>query len=274
MKATSPPVALSIAGSDSGGGAGIQADLRSFQSLGVYGTAALTAVTAQNTQGVFSIEAVSPRMLSEQIEAVLRDFPIQSAKTGMLYSKEHIEAVLKIWKKLNKKIPLVIDPVLVSGNGRSLTKSSSDFLIPLKELIGLSALSTPNLPEMEAILDIPAIQSVPDMQAACRRFYDAFATSVLLKGGHMPDADNTETTHIVDCFFDGRAMELIRYPRIETRHTHGTGCTLSAAITACLARGENLKAAVGKARGYLQEALLSAPGLGRGNGPLGWPGLV
>lgn len=251
------PCALTIAGSDSGGGAGVQADLRTFAALGVFGTSALTAVTAQSTRGVTDYDEVRPALVRGQIEAVLDDLPVAFAKTGMLASAPVIEAVVEALS--DRPVSLVIDPVMVAKGGASLL--APEAVQALKTLLLPRALLvTPNLPEAAALTGRP-IESVEEQEAAAFALVEMGAKAALVKGGH---AAGDPTDVLVE---GGRARHLSA-PRVETRHTHGTGCTYSAAITALLARGRSLEDAVGEAHAYLQRAIVEAPGLGAGHGPL------
>lgn len=255
------PVALTIAGSDSGGGAGIQADLKTFHAYGCFGTSAITAVTCQNTLGVQGVEGISPENVACQIRAVLGDFPVQAVKMGMLFSARIIREVRKIWEEGSAgSIPLVVDPVMVSTSGHRLL--ADDAISELSEFLQIATLITPNIPEAEVLLG-REIRSGSDMEASIRELRDKTGVAVLLKGGHRE-----ESNWIIDyLLIDGDPI-LIKKPRQNTKNTHGTGCTLSAAITAGLARGENLEAAVIKARDYLERVMRNAPGFGKGKGPM------
>ena len=251
-------VALTVAGSDSGGGAGIQADLRTFAAHGLHGASAITAVTAQNTVAVVDYVALEPRMVMAQIDAVASDMPVAAVKTGMLATRPIVEAVAEAIARW--RLPhLVVDPVMVAKSGDRLLDSAAeaayrDRLFPLAEVV------TPNLAEAEALLGRP-VRSVEAMAQAARDLRALGPRSVLVKGGHL-EGDP------VDVFFDGQRTEELRAPRIATRNTHGTGCTLSAAIAARLALGADARAAVRDAKAYLTEALRGAYTLGRGAGPV------
>jgi hydroxymethylpyrimidine/phosphomethylpyrimidine kinase len=256
----SRPVALTIAGSDSGAGAGIQADLKTFAAQDVYGLSVLTAVTAQNTLGVRAVQEVDPKIISAQLDAVAEDFQIGAVKTGMLASAAVI-AVVADGLKRHDLNPLVVDPVMVAKSGDRLLHDDAiealrGLLIPLAEVV------TPNLPEAEALAGRP-VRSKADRIAAGRAILAMGAKSVVIKGGHGSEDP------VIDLLVRAEGVEEYQAPRIETTSTHGTGCTFSAAIAAGLARGLPLPEAVGAARRYLSEALESAPGLGRGHGPLG-----
>lgn len=256
---TNHPVALTIAGSDSGGGAGIQADLKTFEALGVYGTSVITAVTAQNTVAVTAVHEIPVSVVRAQLTAVLDDFDPAAVKTGMLSTVPAIRTVAALLGKRPR--PLVVDPVMVSKSGARLLRTSSIEAL-LKELLPLAELVTPNLPEA-AVLAGFAIHSEDDAKAAARRIQAFGARAVLIKGGHGTGAT------VVDGLLDGRTWRRFEHERIESRHTHGTGCTLSAAITAFLARGETLPEAVEHGLEFVSRAIRLAPGLGEGAGPLG-----
>ncbi|WJY26957.1 MULTISPECIES: bifunctional hydroxymethylpyrimidine kinase/phosphomethylpyrimidine kinase [Sporosarcina] len=253
-------VALTIAGSDSGGGAGIQADLKTFQELGVFGTSVLTAITAQNTRGVHAVQPVEPAIVQAQLDAVFSDFPVRAVKTGMLYSAELIEMTAEVLRS-RKTIPLVIDPVMIAKGGASLLQEEA--VRSLRHgLLPLAALVTPNIPEAEVLTGM-TIRSAVDMENAARQLLGLGASAVLLKGGHRTDVPFAE-----DLFLsaDGTSF-LMRSSRIDTQHTHGTGCTFAAAITAELAKGHSLQAAARTAKQFIQLAIEHAPGIGSGHGP-------
>ncbi len=254
-----PRIALTIAGSDSGGGAGIQADLKTFHHFGVYGTSALTLITAQNTLGVREVQLLRPELVAKQIEAVAGDFELCAAKTGALGSEEIIEAVAASVSE--HAIPnLVVDPVMISKHGdRLLANGAVDALQHL--LLPRAALVTPNLHEAAKLLGRP-VESEDQMRDAARSVHDLGAAAVLVKGGQLPGEE------AVDLFYDGAEFVRLAAPRIDTPHTHGTGCTYSAAITALLARGETLVDAVRQAKDFISRAIASAPGLGHGHGPV------
>lgn len=253
-------VALTIAGSDSGGGAGIQADLKTFQELGVFGTSALTAVTAQNTLGVHGVYPIEAAGVDAQIQAVLDDFTVGAVKTGMLFSADIIEAVA-VSLKNNGCPPLVIDPVMIAKGGASLLKDEA--VTALKaHLLPLATLVTPNIPEAEVLADM-TIQSTADYKEAANRILSSGAKAVILKGGHSNDAQFAE-----DFFFgaDGYSFT-IKSERIATKDTHGTGCTFSAAITAFIAQGKSLQEAVHEAKVFIRAAISDGLQLGGGHGP-------
>jgi hydroxymethylpyrimidine/phosphomethylpyrimidine kinase len=240
------PIALTVAGSDSGGGAGIQADLKTFAALGVHGTCAITCVTAQNPKRVLDIEPCSAAMVRSQLEAVFAELPPAAAKTGMLYSAEIIRAAAKFFR--SHKIPLVVDPVMVATSGRPLLRPDAVKIL-CRELFPLATLVTPNLPEASLLIG-QRLSSVEDMRSAARELHRRFGCAVLIKGGHLSRAREA-----ADIFFDGKTELLLTAPFIRGIRTHGTGCTYSAAITAYLARGLDLPAAVAHAKEYITRAI-------------------
>ncbi len=251
------PVALTIAGSDPSGGAGIQADLKTFHRFGVYGEAVVTLVTVQNTTRVSRVETLSPALVIEQIEAAIEDIPPGAAKTGALGSAEVVEAVART--AAGFRFPLVVDPVMISKHGLPLLPEAA--ALALRErLLPFAALITPNLPEAEALAGMP-VRNLDEMRRAARRLCEMGARAALIKGGHLEGC-------ATDLLFDGSEWSEFPAPRIETRHTHGAGCTYSAAITAGLARGCGLREAVSRAKAFMRAAIESNPGLGRGSGPL------
>ncbi len=254
-----PPVALTIAGSDSGAGAGIQADLKTFAALGVYGVSVITAITAQNTVGVRAVQEIDLDVIAAQIDAVADDFSITALKTGMLSSAAIIEAVAAGIQR-HRLHPLVVDPVMIAKSGdRLLREDAVDAL--RQTLLPLADVATPNIPEAEVLAQL-AIRTHADRLAAGRAIMKLGAHAVVIKGGH------SDEDPVVDLLVDGEGVHEFRAARIATASTHGTGCTFSAAIAAALGRGEDLAAAVGEARAYLSSALAQAPGLGHGHGPL------
>ncbi len=249
------PIALTIAGSDSGGGAGIQADLKTFHQLGVYGTSAITLVTVQNTRRVSRVQLMEVSLVGEQIDAVLEDLPPQAIKTGALGSAAIVEAVAR----RTFGAPLVVDPVMIGKHGSSLM--DGDARCALRTLLlPKAALVTPNLDEAAEIAGMP-VSTPQEMRDAAVRIARLGAAAVLVKGGHLAG----DALDIL--FHRGEFMEFTA-PRVNTRHTHGTGCTYSAAITALLARGLGLEEAVGGAKRFVSEAIRTTPGLGGGAGPL------
>jgi hydroxymethylpyrimidine/phosphomethylpyrimidine kinase len=252
------PVALTIAGSDPSGGAGLQADLKTFHQFGVYGEAVVTLVTVQNSLRVSRVQVLPPDLVLEQIAAVLEDMPPDAAKTGALGSAEMVDAVARAAAGFG--FPLVVDPVMVSKHGLPLLPEAAVHAIR-EHLLRRAALVTPNIPEAEALTGI-AIRTLDDMRLAARRICAMGARAALIKGGHARGEDST------DILFDGAEWHDFPAPRVATRHTHGTGCTFSAAIAAGLARGLALAEAVERAKRFIQEAILTNPGLGRGAGPV------
>lgn len=253
------PVALTIAGSDSGGGAGIQADLKTFHAFGVFGTSAITAITAQNTQGVRAVHAVPGAVVREQINAVATDFDVRAVKTGMLATRELVELVASALRE-ESLVNYVLDPVMVATSGDRLLADDAVQAI-LAELVPLSTLVTPNLDEA-GILSGRPVHDVDAMKAAARLLVERGAQAALIKGGHLAG------DRVVDVLFDGRDFALFERPRIASTSTHGTGCTLSAAIAAGLAHGRPLRASVELALAFVHAAIATAPGLGHGHGPL------
>ncbi|MDJ0733985.1 MAG: bifunctional hydroxymethylpyrimidine kinase/phosphomethylpyrimidine kinase [Nostocaceae cyanobacterium] len=256
------PVALTIAGSDSGGGAGIQADLRTFAFHCVHGTSAITCITAQNTLGVVRVDAMAKEAVVAQIQAVFEDIGVQAAKTGMLLNQEIISAVAQQVEALGIE-NLVVDPVMVSRTGAQLISDDAVRAI-VNLLIPKAAIITPNRYEAQ-ILSGLKINSLDDMKAAAQIIHgDLGAKVVLLKGGGMQG-----NVHGVDIWFDGENLKTLKTKLINTKNTHGTGCTLSAAIAANLAQGEELLTAVEKAKEYVTTALNYALDIGKGQGPVG-----
>jgi hydroxymethylpyrimidine/phosphomethylpyrimidine kinase len=251
--------ALAIAGSDSGGGAGIQADLKTFAAHGVYGTSAITAITAQNTVGVTTVSALAADLVTAQIEAVASDIPIQATKIGMLATAAIVEAVAAAIRELD--LPrVVLDPVMLAKSGDLLLDEAAVEGLRL-ELLPCALVVTPNLPEA-AVLCGHAVESPQQVREAARRIHDLGARAVVIKGGHGTG------DRIVDLLFDGE--EYVEFPttRIETRNTHGTGCTFASAIAARLALGHDLPDAVGRAQSYVVGAIRHGLAIGRGHGPL------
>ena len=252
--------ALTIAGSDSGGGAGIQADLKTFAAHGVYGTSALTAITAQNTLGVTAWEPVSTALVVAQIEAVVADIGTDAVKTGMLANADIVRAVADAIRRLSLR-NLVVDPVMIAKGGDRLLETSAVDAIR-NDLLRLAHVVTPNIPEAE-VLSGTTIRSLEEMREAGRRIQALGPRVVLVKGGHL------EGNESIDIAVTAAGGEDFRADRLSTRHTHGTGCTLASAIAANLALGLDDMEAIGRATAYVTEAIRRAPGLGRGHGPLG-----
>jgi len=251
--------ALTIAGSDSGAGAGIQADLKTFAAHGVYGTTAITAVTAQNTMGVSCVEALSADLVTAQIEAIASDIGVHAAKTGMLANAAIVEAVAAAVRDLD--IPLlVVDPVMVAKSGDRLLDDEAVGAMRV-ELMRCALVVTPNIPEAEALTGL-AIATEEDRRDAARRIVKLGAAAVIVKGGHWPGNE------ISDLLYDGHRFQEFRTPRIEGRHTHGTGCTFSAALTARLALGHSLVEAVPLAQEYVAGGMRHGLEIGQGHAPL------
>ena len=258
---SSIPVALTIAGSDSGGGAGIQADLRTFAFHCVHGTSALTCVTAQNTLGVTRVDALLPEAVKAQVEAVVQDIGVQATKTGMLLSQEIILAVAEEVEALGLN-NLVVDPVMVSRAGVQLIDDLAvatlrDVLLPKASIV------TPNIYEAEILTGLD-INNINDMRLAAEKIYNLGAQAVLVKGGAMRDESRG-----IDVWFDGDRFAILKTLTVDTTNTHGTGCTLSAAIAANLAQGKDLFSAVELAKNYVTNALNYALNIGQGQGPVG-----
>ncbi|KPJ80790.1 MAG: phosphomethylpyrimidine kinase [Gemmatimonas sp. SG8_23] len=258
-------IALTIAGSDSGGGAGIQADLKTFHQFGVYGTSVITAVTAQNTTGVRAIHPVPLATVRAQLDAVVEDLRPAAVKTGMLATAELTREVAAgiAEHRLDR---YVMDPVMVATSGDRLLEAEAEQALR-EHLLPLAAVVTPNLEEA-AILTGGSVRTLDEMRAAARALVDLGASAALVKGGHLADSEGTAATTVVDLLWDGTREHVWRRTRIDTRHTHGTGCTLSAAIAAGLARGRSLQEAVSAATAYIGRAIATAPRLGSGRGPV------
>lgn len=256
------PIAVTIAGSDSGGGAGIQADLKTFSALGVYGASVIAALTAQNTQGVSGIHDVPPEFVTAQFDAVYSDLRVKATKIGMVSRPATIEAVAAGLKKHNAR-NIVLDPVMIAASGDRLlvpeaVDSIKQLLFPLADLI------TPNLAEAAALLDQPLAKHENEMAAQGEALLALGAKAVLIKGGHAP------TKHAVDVLIEPSGVRRFTAERIDTKHTHGTGCTLSSAIAAGLAKGLTLHDALAAAKNYITGALKAGTnlGIGEGRGPV------
>ena len=251
---------LIIAGSDSGGGAGIQADIKTVTMLDAFAATAVTALTAQNTEGVFGVVPIAPDFIRQQIEVVLDDIGADAIKTGMLHDAAVIETVAAVLAEKAASVPLVLDPVMVAKGGAPLIEPGA--IDALKRLLApRAAVLTPNLPEAEVLLD-GRIDGLEAMKQAARDLLRLGCHTVLLKGGHL--AGDT----VYDVLATASGQRLWQSERIDTRHTHGTGCTLASAIAAGIAQGQPVETAVERARDYVQRAIASAPGFGRGHGPL------
>ena len=249
-KRKSLPVALTIAGSDSGGGAGIQADLKTFAALGVHGTSVITCITAQNPIRVYRVEPCAPAMIRQQLEAVFDQLQPHAVKTGMLFSASIIEAVAEFLEK-HRPAPLIVDPVMVSTSGATLVEPDAVEVLT-RRLLPLATLVTPNLHEAE-ILTGDKIRSVSALRDAARTIQKRFGCAALVKGGHLPDAKEA-----VDYYHDGRWEMVLGVSYIGDVNTHGTGCTISAAIAAHLARGQSLRSAVKDAKLYITNAIMNS----------------
>lgn len=240
--------ALTIAGSDSGGGAGIQADLKTFAALGVFGTSVITAVTAQNLNGVFAIQPIDPNVVQKQLAAVLKGFPIKAIKTGMLFSSEIIEIIAATLSDTHcSKIPIIIDPVFAATSGGTLIQDEA-----IRQLTGklfpMAALITPNIPEAEILLN-KRLETVQHLKNASKELFERFKVPVLMKGGHLI------IDKAVDIFFDGNEVKKFASGLIRGINNHGSGCTLASAIAASLARGKTLLEAVHTAKIYITRTL-------------------
>jgi hydroxymethylpyrimidine/phosphomethylpyrimidine kinase len=253
------PVALTIAGSDSGGGAGIQADLKTFAVLGVHGVSAITAITAQNTLGVSDIMEIPPALVSAQIEAVMQDIGARAAKTGMLASAEIIDVVVHAIQHYGIR-NLVVDPVMVAkGGARLLRDDAVDAL--RQRLLPLAAVVTPNIPEAEVLLGRP-IRTLDDRRQAAHDLVSLGARAAVVKGGHADEQLS------IDHYFDGVQLVELQSPRVATQNTHGSGCVFSAALAAGLAKGSDALAAVHEAKAFITAAIESSLEVGRGHGPV------
>jgi hydroxymethylpyrimidine/phosphomethylpyrimidine kinase len=259
--------ALTIAGSDSGGGAGIQADLKTFAAHGVYGTSAIAAVTAQNTLGVTSFLALPGDLIIAQMEAVASDIGVDATKTGMLANAAIVEAVAAAIDDL--ELPrVVVDPVMIAKSGDRLLEEEAVSAIRT-ELLRRAFVVTPNAPEAEVLAGIP-VRTVADAREAARRIHKLGPAAVLVKGGHL------DTPDVVDLLFDGRTFTEFTGPRVESRHSHGSGCTFAAALTANLALGHPLPEATRLAKEYVVGAIRHGLPIGRGRGPMDhfWNGVA
>lgn len=256
------PIALTIAGSDSGGGAGIQADLKAMSANGVYGATVITAITAQNTMAVTAVHEVPADVVAAQIKAVLSDIPVQAIKLGMLFSPAIIDAVAQGLQDFNG--PIVVDPVMIAKSGDALLQESAVAAMT-RHILPLATLLTPNLPEAARLLGTSQATTSAEMAAQGQRLLDMGPQAVLMKGGHSEGGTCTDVL-----IGTGGVLATLSAARVETRNTHGTGCTYSAAIAAQLAKGLNLQEAVSAAHTYLQGAILAADQLhiGAGHGPV------
>ncbi|MDI7276069.1 MAG: bifunctional hydroxymethylpyrimidine kinase/phosphomethylpyrimidine kinase [Anaerolineae bacterium] len=255
--------ALTIAGSDSGGGAGIQADLKTFSALGCYGMSVLTALTAQNTVAVTGIHPVPPQFIAQQIDAVMQDIGVDAVKIGMLHSSEVIRTVAE--RLAHYRVGrIVVDPVMVAKSGAKLLQDEA--VEALREvLLPLATVITPNLPEAAVLLERP-ISDLAEMQEACRALAELGPQAVYLKGGHLGGKQSPDVLYVRE----DRSLRVLKAPRVETRNVHGTGCTLSSAIAAYLAQGYSVRQAVERAKAYMTAALRAGAAyrLGQGHGPV------
>ena len=253
------PRALTIAGSDSGGGAGIQADLKTFAALRVYGMSAITSITAQNTVGVHAVHDVPADIVAKQIDGVAQDIGVDAAKSGMLSNADIVRAVAEAVKR-NRIEKLVVDPVMVAKSGDALLQESArDTLV--RELLPIAYVLTPNVPEAEALTGVRIVDA-EGMKEAARALHAMGPRYVVVKGGHLAGVES------VDLLFDGSSFETFAAARIDSKNTHGTGCTFSAAIAGLLAKGFDVVASVEGAKAYLTKAIRHAIPLGQGHGPL------
>lgn len=250
--------ALTIAGSDSSGGAGIQADLKTFQAHGVFGMSAITAVTVQNTQKVYAIQEVAPEIVSGQITCLFEDIAIHAVKIGMVASTTLIKIIADTLTKRDRP-PVVLDPVMISKSGYPLLPEAAQSAL-VKHLFPLAEVVTPNIHEAESLIGRP-IETVAGMKEAARAILDLGARQVVVKGGHLGDAQAT------DILYDGQNYEELTEARIDTRNTHGTGCTFSSAIAANLALGKPFFEAVAQAKAYISGAIVNSLTIGKGHGP-------
>jgi hydroxymethylpyrimidine/phosphomethylpyrimidine kinase len=262
------PVALTIAGSDSGGGAGIQADLKTFAALGVHGTSAIACLTAQNPKRILAVHPCPPRLLARQIEAVFAELPPRAAKTGLLYSAANVRVVADFWAKLPAAaaVPLIVDPVMIATSGARLLPPAAKRSL-LEQLLPQATLVTPNLDEAEVLAE-QKVREPEEMRRAARKIFSRFGCAVLVKGGHLGGAREA-----VDIFFDGQTELLLSAPFVRGIPTHGTGCTYSAAICAALALGRDLPQAVELGKHFVTAAIAASHSIGRhfALGPEAWP---
>jgi hydroxymethylpyrimidine/phosphomethylpyrimidine kinase len=242
------PIALTLAGSDSGGGAGIQADLKTFAALGVHGTSAITCLTAQNPAGVTAVHAAPPKLVRAQLEAVFAELPPRAAKTGMLFNAAIIRETVAFWKSAGGGIPLVVDPVMVATSGARLLQPAAVRAL-LRDLLPLAAVVTPNLDEAEILVG-RKLEHLDDLLAAAITIHQRFGCAALVKGGHL-----RSSREAVDVFFDGRMGLTLGAPRVRGVTTHGTGCTYSAAVAGYLALGLALGPAVELAKNHITQAI-------------------
>jgi hydroxymethylpyrimidine/phosphomethylpyrimidine kinase len=256
------PIALTIAGSDSGGGAGVQADLRTFAALGVHGVTAITCVTAQNPLGVMAVQPVRPALVQAQISAIFAELPPRAVKTGMLHSAPVLRSVVAALRAASRRVPLVVDPVMIATSGASLLRPDAVRVL-CRELLPLATIVTPNLDEARVLTGLP-LTTRASLAEAARRLHDEFGCAALVKGGHLRGG-----VEAVDVFFDGREEILLSAPRVRGVHTHGTGCTFAAAVTAHLACGRTLAEAVRAGKHFITHSIAASRRIGR-HTVLGW----
>ena len=256
------PVALTIAGSDSGGGAGIQADLKTFAALSVYGASVITALTAQNTRGVSAIHPVPPEFVTAQLDAVFADLAVGAVKTGMLAGRTTIEAIVAAFRRWSPP-NLVLDPVMVATSGERLLPADAVDALCTK-LIPLASIITPNLPEAAVLLSEPVAAADAAIESQGRRLLSLGCSSVLIKGGHGRGSES------IDYLITPTSTVPLAAPRVATQNTHGTGCSLSSAIAAGLAKGEDMETAVRNAKSFISDAIAAADrfAVGHGHGPV------
>lgn len=254
------PITLTIAGSDSGGGAGIQADLKTFQELQTFGTSVLTAVTAQNTYGVQAVQALPENFIVEQLQSILSDFPVNAIKTGMLFSASIIEVVAK--QLTHFEAPIIVDPVMIAKGGATLLQQEAvDAMITY--LLPLATILTPNIPEAETLTSM-TIQSYEDLEQVAKKLLTMGPDVIVMKGGHFAPEQRAAVDHI---FFKNGDKLTLSTPRVQTKDTHGTGCTYSAALTAFLAKGFPIKEALIESKRFIHAAISHGLGIGHGHGP-------
>lgn len=252
---SSQPVALTIAGSDSGGGAGVQVDLKTFAAFRVHGTSAITCLTAQNPRAVLEIHPTPPGFLRQQLEALFAELPPSAVKTGMLFSRANIRVAID-WFRAPGRPPLVVDPVMVASSGARLLRPAAIKAL-IEGLLPLARLVTPNLDEAQILVGRP-LRSIEDLRSAAREIHQAYGCAALVKGGHL-----RQMREAVDIFYDGREELLLTAPFVRGVTTHGTGCTYSAAITACLAMGHPLNKSVRRAKEHITGAIAHSIRIGR-----------
>lgn len=252
---------LSIAGSDSGGGAGIQADIKTISALGGFATTALTALTAQNTEGVIAIEAVSPPFVVEQIRAVHDDIGLDAIKIGMLHRVEVVNAVADYFDLAENLPPVILDPVMIAKGGATLLSDDAQIAIIDRLISRHTTILTPNIPEAESLIG-ERIENLDQMKVAAQQLLTMGPKAVLVKGGHL------DGPTITDVLATEKGVQIFSHPRVDTRHTHGTGCTLSSAIATGIAQGLSITDSVERGLRYVEIAIHEAPGIGKGHGPL------